>query len=168
MFPDAASIHPYLENPRTGPTSVFCAGLARRLECYVTAGFPERLEHGDLHSHSLALAPVGANSAVLYGPAGNLISLYHKTNLLEVDRHWARPGDGFTVIDLPLPLGKTTIAICNDLNAKSSSTWGSIKDGPYELANYCMRQGTRLLVILNAWESEDEESGNDEGKGSKG
>ena len=61
MFPDAASIYPYLENPKTGPTSMFCAELARRLECYVTAGFPERLEHSDLQ-------PVLTTSATSDGP----------------------------------------------------------------------------------------------------
>ena len=190
MFPDAASIYPYLESPRTGPTSMFCAELAQRLECYVTAGFPERLEHSNLqplpttsatsdgsqhptdaHSQSPPLAFVGANTAILYGPTGELLSLYRKTNLFRTDVSWATAGHGFTVIDLPPPLGKTTIAICNDLNVQAQAEWDSIEDGPYELAGHCMREGTRLLVVLNAWlksdTDENEESG-DEGKDEEG
>ena len=183
MFPDAASIYPYLENPKTGPTSMFCAELARRLECYVTAGFPERLEHSDLRdrpqhftdTHSSPLpALVGANTAILYGPTGELLSLYRKTNLFRTDVSWATAGHGFTVIDLPPPLGKTTIAICNDLNVQAPAVWDSIEHGPYELARHCMQEGTRLLVVLNAWlksdTDENEESGDerkDEGEGSE-
>ena len=161
-FTDSESIRPYLENPGTGPTSVFCSELAQRLKCYVTAGFPERLEHSDsttntpqhlANTHSSS-PPVGANSAVLYGPTGKLVSLYRKTNLFETDRTWAIPGDGFTVIDLPPPLGKTTIAICNDLNPKSSGeVCGDGKNGPCELADYCIQEGTGLLVVLAAWDN---------------
>lgn len=178
MFPDAPSIHPYLENPGTGPTSTFCAELARRLECYVTAGFPERLEHSDSQPllttsatiHPSLPAPVGANTAVLYGPTGKLLSLYRKSNLFRTDLSWATAGHGFTVIDLPLPLGKTSIAICNDLNPQAPAVWDSLENGPYELAKYCMREGTRLLVLLNAWLSdadENKESG-DEGSDEEG
>lgn len=43
MFPNAQCILPYLERPKEGPTSLFCAELAVRLRCYVAAGYPERL-----------------------------------------------------------------------------------------------------------------------------
>lgn len=35
---------------------------------------------------------VGANSAVLYGPGGERLGHYRKTNLFETDKTWAKPG----------------------------------------------------------------------------
>ncbi|KAI6108542.1 carbon-nitrogen hydrolase [Pisolithus croceorrhizus] len=165
MFPDATSISPYLELPKTGPTCTFCAELARRLECYVAAGFPERL--GSTYNHTggaYLSSAVGFNTAVLYNPTGEPVTFYRKSNLFETDLSWAAPGSGFTVLDLPPPLGKTTIAICNDLNVHKPAVWDSLEDGPYELARHCIREGTRLLVLLNAWlKSRDEDE--DEGEG---
>ncbi|KAI6098217.1 carbon-nitrogen hydrolase [Pisolithus sp. B1] len=175
MFPDATSISPYLELPKTGPTCTFCAELARRLECYVAAGFPERISTptSSAHDHTggAHLSPiVGFNTAVLYSPTGEPLTLYRKFNLFETDLSWAAPGSGFTVLDLPPPLGKTTIAICNDLNVHKPAAWDSLEDGPYELARHCIREGTRLLVLLNAWlKSRDEDEDEDEERsGSEG
>ncbi|KAI6044875.1 carbon-nitrogen hydrolase [Pisolithus marmoratus] len=190
MFPNTTSIYPYLEHPRTGPTCTFCAELAHRLECYVTAGFPERLAHDSNsaappppptspattatpasppHNHTAGahLPPtiVGFNTAVLYSPAGELLTLYRKSNLYETDLSWAAPGNGFTVLDLPPPLGKTTIAICNDLNVHKPAVWESLEDGPYELARHCMREGTGLLVLLNAWSKARDEADEDKDDG---
>ncbi|KAF9222937.1 carbon-nitrogen hydrolase [Gyrodon lividus] len=158
MFPDAASILPYLEHPKTGPTSTFCAELARRLQCYVAAGYPERLAPQNPSPSGTASQgatqskfPVGANSAVLYDPTGEHVNIYRKTNLFETDLTWAVPGVGFSTLHLPLPLGGTTIAICNDLNVQKPAVWQSIEEGPYELAQHCIQSGTRLLVLLNAW-----------------
>ena len=35
---------------------------------------------------------VGANSAIMYGPSGEWIGGYRKTNLFETDKSWAKPG----------------------------------------------------------------------------
>ena len=43
VFENASAISPYLEHPRTGPTSQFCSQLAKNLECHVLAGYPEQL-----------------------------------------------------------------------------------------------------------------------------
>jgi len=163
VFPDTAAITPYLEHPYTGPTSTFCAELARSLECFVVAGYPEKLEP---HEHAPPLGGsnlsfhqprIGANSAVMYGPTGERIGAYRKTNLYKLDLPWAVPGSGFTTMTLPHPLGPTTLAICNDLNVQDPAVWESLEDGPYELARYCMRSGTRLLILLNAWLHPDED-----------
>lgn len=37
-----------------------------------------------------------------------------------------------------------------DLNAQPTHSW-TIKDGPYELADYCLTEKTDILVLLNAW-----------------
>jgi len=96
VFPNAESIAPYLEEPRTGPTSRFCADLASRLQCYVTAGYPEKLPPGEIEPgvdfEGNEVTKIGANSAVLYGPHGEWIGGYRKTNLYETDMTWAKAG----------------------------------------------------------------------------
>ena len=175
MFPDAPSIAPYLEHPKTGPTASFCAELARRLECHVVAGFPERLESptpsaaptptptpsipsSNSNSSSDAHPLIGANAALLTDTTGHPVHLYHKSNLFQTDRTWARPGPGFTALDLPAPFGRTAVAICNDLNVNvdvnvdgDGEGWVSIEREPYELAEFCEKEGVRVLVLLNAW-----------------
>ena len=94
VFPNAQSIDPFLEYPGTGPTSRFCAQLAERLRCYVAAGYPERLASHELENEFHNDSRIGANSAVLYGPTGELIDNYRKTNLFETDITWAKPGIG--------------------------------------------------------------------------
>lgn len=96
VFPDAAAITPYLEDPETGPTSLFCSTLAARLHCYVIAGYPERLRSDVFESQSsgedLDIRKVGYNSAIMYGPGGQYVGGYRKTNLFTTDRPWALPG----------------------------------------------------------------------------
>ncbi|KAG8214338.1 carbon-nitrogen hydrolase [Butyriboletus roseoflavus] len=164
MFPDAPSIAPYLEHPNTGPTASFCAALARDLKCYVVAGFPERLAPARLTDPEPPLL-AGANAALLYDTTGHLIHTYHKSNLFPTDVTWARPGAGFTALDLPMPFGRTAVAICNDVNVGPGDDdgWHSIEKGPYELAGYCRRKGVRVLVLLNSWLKDD-----DEGEGGRG
>ena len=170
MFPDSPSIAPYLEHPKTGPTSKFCAQLAQDLQCYVVAGLPERLEFplpsGHLPSTTTCdVSPslLGANAALLFDTTGQLLHTYHKSNLFPTDLPWARPGPGFTTLNLPHPFGRTTFAICNDLNvsAREGNTWQSIEWGPYELAGYCKRERVRLLVLLNAWLKPRDEAADD-------
>lgn len=99
VFSDATAVSPYLEEPQTGPTSLFCAALASRLRCYVIAGYPERLAYDEPRTAVLDQTPykqvteeVGANSAILYGPRGEFIGNYRKTNPYETDMTWAKPG----------------------------------------------------------------------------
>lgn len=123
----------------------------------MAAGYPEKLEPhehasplgGD--SSSLHQPRIGANSAVMYGPTGERVGVYRKTNLFKLDLPWAVPGTGFTTMSLPHPLGPTTLVICNDLNVQQPAVWESLEGGPYELARYCIRSRTRLLILLNAW-----------------
>lgn len=99
MFDDAASISPHLEEPRTGSTSQFCAELAKKLSCYVLAGYPERLSEIDsaeqLHVDpgKSCKHPVGANSAALFGREGEWVEGYRKTNLYDTDMSWAKAGE---------------------------------------------------------------------------
>ncbi|KAJ6585413.1 carbon-nitrogen hydrolase [Mycena capillaripes] len=152
VFDSAAAIDPYLEHPRTGPTPMFCAELARRLKCYVVAGYPERLEQSEVEQYLAETGAdvVGANSAALYDPEGEWVGGYRKTNLFSTDKTWAKPGTGFATFSLPPPLRTVSLGICMDLNAQPPHSW-TIADGPYELADYCLMQKTDVLVMLNAW-----------------
>ena len=108
VFENAAAISPYLERPRTGATSLFCAELAQKLQCYVIAGYPEELASDEPRlneeivdglaqnnadgSASKEVRQVGANSAIMYGPDGQWVGGYRKTNLFETDKPWAKAG----------------------------------------------------------------------------
>ena len=100
VFPDAPSISPYLELSQIGPTSQFCAELAKKLGCYVIAGYPEALSPDEPRSvivrENYQHPEVGANSAVLYGPNGVFVGNYRKTNPFETDMTWAKPGNLFS------------------------------------------------------------------------
>ncbi|TDL22151.1 hydrolase [Rickenella mellea] len=149
VFADASAISPYLEDVNNNPTSQFCRDLARRLFCHVAAGYPERSRPGGTPGK------VGYNSAVLYGPNGELVGHYRKTNLFETDVTWAKAGDGFKSFSLPPPLRTLSLAICMDLNPQPPAHW-QLKEGPYELASYCLEEvagkpRTNVLLLLNAW-----------------
>ncbi|KAJ3565768.1 hypothetical protein NP233_g7434 [Leucocoprinus birnbaumii] len=154
-FESASAVTPFLERPRIGPTSTFCSNLAKKLKCYVTAGYPEGLKSDELERASAddqitsdetefadeerdsipVRQIVGANSAVLYGPSGEWIGGYRKTNLFRTDKTWAAAGSGFATYQLPSPLNVVTLAICMDLNPFTSAGW-QFETGPYELADY--------------------------------
>lgn len=99
MFEDATAITPHLEEPKTGPTSQFCAELAKKLSCYVLAGYPERLSASDpveaMHMDPAKSCqnPVGANSAGMFGRDGEWVANYRKTNLFDTDMAWAKAGE---------------------------------------------------------------------------
>lgn len=58
-------------------------------------------------------APEGLyNTVVMAGPAGRM-GHYRKTHLGRADRAWARPGEGWTVLDLPM--GRVGLACGHDL-----------------------------------------------------
>ncbi|KAJ7464769.1 carbon-nitrogen hydrolase, partial [Mycena galericulata] len=151
-FESAAAIDPYLEPSKIGPTSRFCAELATRLKCYVVAGYPERLEPSEVELYLTETGnhAVGANSAALYGPEGQWVGAYRKTNLFWTDKTWAKPGTGFATFSLPPPLRTVSLGICMDLNAMPPHSW-AIETGPYELADYCLTEKTNVLVLLDFW-----------------
>jgi len=159
VFENASAILPFLEHPQTGVTSLFCASIAQRLRCHVTAGYPERLESHEVGTRTLedgnVVDVVGANSAVVYGPDGTRVGHHRKSHLFRMDEPWAKPGPGFATFHLPSPLNTITLGICMDLNPQSLS-W-TIHGGPYEIADHCMKTRSGLLILLNAWLDSEEE-----------
>lgn len=105
VFENAAAVLPYLELPKTGATSLFCAELAKKLGCYVIAGYPEKLNNDELDEIKRAtteprrteagteIEQVGANSSVLCAPDGSWVGGYRKTHLYKTDLTWAKPGE---------------------------------------------------------------------------
>jgi protein N-terminal amidase len=95
-FESASAILPFLEYPRTGATSEFCASTARRLRCYVAGGYPERLDPHETEKRTLedgsVVDIVGANSAVVYGPDGACVGHVRKSHLFYMDKPWAKAG----------------------------------------------------------------------------
>ncbi|KAA1469720.1 carbon-nitrogen hydrolase [Dentipellis sp. KUC8613] len=167
VFENAKSISPFLELPRTGHTSQFCAELAGRLYCYVAAGYAELLGDDERRDEDTTLPDgtvarqVVANSAVVYGPDGQWVGEYRKTNLFSIDKTWAKPGNGFATFHLPAPLNTVTLGICNDLNTSEAETW-TLEEGPYEVADHCIATGSNLLIMLNAWLDSEEDADSDE------
>jgi len=163
-FENASAILPFLEHPQTGVTSEFCASIAQRLRCHVAAGYPERLEPHEVTKRTNedddgVVDVVGANSAVIYGPDGVRVGHYRKSHLFYMDKTWAKPGTGFATFYLPPPLNTVTLAICMDLNP--TLPW-TADGGPYELADHCLKTGSSLLVLLNAWLDSEQEEDRDE------
>ncbi|KAI9433244.1 carbon-nitrogen hydrolase [Lactarius psammicola] len=163
-FENASAILPFLEHPQTGVTSEFCASIAQKLRCYVVAGYPERLEPHEVTKRTneddgSVVDVVGANSAVLYGPDGARAGHHRKSHLFYMDKTWAKPGPGFATFHLPPPLNTVTLAICMDLNPRSPWT---VDGGPYELADHCLKTGSSLLILLNAWLDSEKEEDRDE------
>jgi len=173
VFDNATEISPYLEQPRTGPTSLFCSEIARTLECYVFAGYPEVLSSGEPSNSktttesmntscdSNRAEEVGANSAVVYDPKGEWVGGYRKTHLFETDKTWAKAGTGFATFILPPPLRTVCLGICMDLNPQIED-WTSLRS-PYEIAGHCLSNKANVLVLLNAWldSTEDQKKAHD-------
>lgn len=159
MF-DETTISDYLEDPNGGITFKLCVTLATWLQCYVFAGYPERVDpskEGTESHHQ------GANSALVVGPDGIPLTNYRKTNLFSVDKSWAKPGTGFALLELPEPYNiRVALGICMDLNVQPPSEWESIEDGPYELASFASDKKADLLILLNAWLASDQDSINEE------
>ncbi|ODN75755.1 hypothetical protein L202_05766 [Cryptococcus amylolentus CBS 6039] len=157
IFPTPASIMPYLEPPRIGPTSLLARSLSTRLKCHVIAGYPERLEDAQqsgvvsgeagADSEMSKAAGVGYNSALISSPSGEIVGNYRKTFLFDTDKNWARAGDGFKHFDLGGALGRVVVGICMDMNPKDFvAPWDA-----FELANFVRDNAVDTLVVPMNW-----------------
>lgn len=137
MFDSLEEIAPVLEEPYAGKgaTLALATDLARRAQCYVVAGFPERAspqaleELGTQGQHDARIAREEVtgfvhlprierqafNAAMLVAPDGSLVKIFRKHFLYEADTTWADEGGGFEYLDVP-GLGRICVAICMDLN----------------------------------------------------
>ena len=136
LYSSYEEIEPLLESPYRGEGATYelATSLAKELECYVVAGFPERASDEALaefpgahdartpRAEAETIAPSylpsmrgkAFNSALLVDPSGALVRVFRKHFLYEADTPWADEGQGFTYVDLPI--GRVCVAICMDLN----------------------------------------------------
>ncbi|KAL8277419.1 hypothetical protein RQP46_010141 [Phenoliferia psychrophenolica] len=152
--------------PHQSPTFAWASVTARRLNCYVAVGFPQRVPAGP-PSHG-ATPPHDAffNSQMIVSPSGTLHSIYQKHFLYTTDESWAEPGPDFTTITLSFPSSNSvhalaasptpdpptfTIApcICMDLNPEKFLA----PFEAYEFATFVQNARPRVDVVVGsmAW-----------------
>ena len=89
---------PFLEDQIGGPTYELAIDLAKKIQCYVVAGYPEKYKPEEAtQSAEVPNWPdgggVGYTSALLVDPNGQVIGNYRKTSLFVLDKCWAREGE---------------------------------------------------------------------------
>ncbi len=160
-FPSVEAIKPYLEPTVAGPSTEWAIQTARRLQCYVTVGYPEvfslSLPGGSLDGTAQD-EPKNFNSTVTVSPTGEVLSNYRKSFLYYTDETWATEGYRGTpglqsALERPFfvgtwgKLGTVGHGICMDINPYRFIT-------PFdacEFANTMLKNGVRLVVLSMAW-----------------
>lgn len=152
-FQSREEVEPLLEVVNLGPTCCWAKSIARRFQCYVSIGFPERDANSSRYYNSVLLA----------GPDGETVSVYRKHFLYYVDENWADEGPFFTSLSLaslrlcpenlrhqpevlqrPIKVG---LGICMDINPyKFKADWND-----FEFARFHERERTELLIMHNNW-----------------
>jgi predicted amidohydrolase len=126
---DLAWTHPsaFTEaEPIPGKFSDFFCALAAELKIWICLGLTEK--KGEKRF----------NSALLINNKGEIIHIYHKINLLEVEFPFYEPGKSLTVIETPL--GNIGINICADNYA----------DSIYN-AHMLARMGAQIILSPSSW-----------------
>lgn len=75
-----------------GPILAASASLAVPIDAGDDGSTSEKNDSDGDESGVQVQLQVGANSAVLYGPEGEYVGNYRKTNLYDTDMTWAKPG----------------------------------------------------------------------------
>ncbi|KAI7959567.1 hypothetical protein MJO28_003358 [Puccinia striiformis f. sp. tritici] len=147
-FTSFEDIEPFIESEVDGLSITWAKNTAQKLNCHVMIGFPQRIVEPGVREIYNALGIVSNR--------GELIQVYHKTQLYPpVDPLWARPGDGFLVIDLNIarvdgqpgmPV-KCCIGICMDL---SPDKFEAPFDA-YELSSFAVENRAEMMICSMAW-----------------
>jgi predicted amidohydrolase len=122
--------------PIPGPTTDAMAALARELGIHLVAGsLLETREAGELPF----------NTTTLFGPSGDLLALYRKIHLFDVDlpgrvtvRESAMRAPGTDVVSVATSLGRIGLAVCYDLRFP-------------ELFRRLAEQGSEVVVMPSAF-----------------
>jgi protein N-terminal amidase len=91
-FKSLEQITPYLELTASGVTWLWAKDTARKYNCYVTVGYPEKTSRV---SGSASLQYY--NSAVTVSPDGKTVANYRKSFLYYTDETWAAEGPDSTL-----------------------------------------------------------------------
>ncbi|KAK4246291.1 putative N-terminal asparagine protein [Corynascus novoguineensis] len=143
-FRSQEHIAPYLELAGVGPSSQWARKAARKYNCTVAVGYPERAETGDPE-------PAYYNSLIVFADNGEKLVNYSKSFLYYTDATWAREGPGFYGGKLG-NLGQTAMGICMDINPyKFEAPWDA-----YEFAFHILRVRANLVILSTAWLTNDE------------
>lgn len=94
---------PYLEPTASGASSQWARTAARKYDCTVAVGYPEKTEGTEMPEHY--------NSLVVVNPEGETLANYSKSFLYYTDETWAREGKGFYSGKLD-NLGQVAMGIC--------------------------------------------------------
>ena len=150
IFDNADDIMPYTSPYNSGETFEFCSSLARKLECYIFMGYPEKTEDNKLY-----------NSCMIINRKGEALPSYHKHFLYKDDKTWCLEGDKFGYLEITTHQGKNIklgIGICMDINPYEF-------EAPFdkmEFANHCIDKDVDLIVFLTNWtDSEPEKQDED-------
>lgn len=147
-FRSFEDVEPFAESEIDGISITWAKETAKRLNCHVMIGFPQRIrEEGVKQIY---------NAMGIVSNLGELIKVYHKTQLYPpVDPLWARPGDGFCVLDLNIarldgerghPV-KCCIGICMDLSPDRFEA----PFEAYELSTFAVKNGAEVILCCMAW-----------------
>jgi predicted amidohydrolase len=122
--------------PIPGPTTGAMAGLARALGVHLVAG-------SLLEARGAGELPY--NTTTLFGPTGDLLALYRKIHLFDVDlpgrvtvRESAMRAPGSEVVSVETALGRIGLAVCYDLRFP-------------ELFRRLAEQGSEVVVMPSAF-----------------
>lgn len=154
-FPSLDSIRPFLEPTANGPSAKWAITTARRLDCHVIVGYPEKcLATSDEPERFY-------NSTVTVSPQGQVVATYRKSFLYYTDETWALEGPNgssqrsFNSSELCKPflcgeiagLGRVGHGICMDINPyKFEASYGA-----YEFATLMLKESVPLVVLSMAW-----------------
>ncbi|KAJ3399954.1 Carbon-nitrogen hydrolase, partial [Chytridiales sp. JEL 0842] len=153
VFKTKEDIESFLEHSETGPSILWAKQHAFRLKCYIQLGFP-RFD---------STTQAARNSICLISPTGNLITLYDKHFLFNVDERWAVPGESFKALDIqiePAEILKVGFGICMDLNPHQFKA----PFEAYEFANFHKEQQVDLICGSMAWVLRMDDDNDDESK----
>ncbi|KAH6854297.1 carbon-nitrogen hydrolase [Chaetomium sp. MPI-CAGE-AT-0009] len=145
-FKSREHILPYLEPTGSGASSQWARTTARKYNCTVAVGYPEKTEIAGGE-------PEYYNSLVVIDSNGEKLADYSKSFLYYTDATWAHEGRGFYGGVLG-SLGQTALGICMDINPyKFEAPWDA-----YEFAFHVLHVRANLVILSTAWLTNDEQS----------
>jgi protein N-terminal amidase len=155
-FPTLGAITPHLEPTASGPSTAWAIKTARRLNCTVAVGYPERtLDKEHIY-----------NALVFVSASGAVNAHTRKSHLFYSDEVWAEEGpEGFFAGEVPLgpvkngevwsevQMGdgkagvKIAAGICMDINPyQFTAPWTA-----YEFTTHARKAKAELVVLSCAW-----------------